>query len=98
MTELLGLLVRLERETDWRKPCHDNLAIIYEGAGPHIGELRCARCDAHRGWLPKQAARTLRDVIALYGPPQEPPVISNYPTALVIDPPVLLENVNDGDQ
>jgi hypothetical protein len=51
---LTGLIVRLDREIDRQKPCHGNIAIIYRGKGPHLGELRCKECDRHRGWIAKE--------------------------------------------
>src|SRR5215468_7468077 len=49
------LRVRLDRQIDRDKPCCDNVAIVGPGNPQHAAEIRCASCDAHRGWLPKQA-------------------------------------------
>ncbi len=52
---LIGLAVRLDRAVDRRKPCHDNIARTAAGKAQHVYELRCAACDAYRGWLPRDA-------------------------------------------
>jgi hypothetical protein len=49
----IGMIVRLDRDIDRQRPCHDNVVIIQPGKGPHVAELRCATCSAHRGWAPK---------------------------------------------
>ena len=69
---LHGLRVKLVRELDKRKPCCGTLAIIHPGKGPHAGELRCADCDRHRGWLTKQVGDWLLIVIDKFGTPREP--------------------------
>jgi hypothetical protein len=43
--------VQLDRGIDRQKPCHDNIAIIASGKGPHAAELKCEACGQHRGWL-----------------------------------------------
>ena len=53
--------IRLKIEA--RKRCCDDVVIIYSGKGPHAYELRCVRCDAHRGWLPKQAVSFLLETL-----------------------------------
>lgn len=51
--DIVGMMapmrVRLDRDVDRRKPCHDNIAVIRPGRGPHAAELRCAKCNSHRG-------------------------------------------------
>jgi hypothetical protein len=62
---LLGLRIRLNRRCDRdRVPCCDDpeVGIVVPGAGPHARGLRCAGCNAHRGWL-KRDARGQRDVV-----------------------------------
>jgi hypothetical protein len=49
----IGMIVRLDRDIDRQRPCHDNVVIIQPGKAPHAAELRCATCSAHRGWAPK---------------------------------------------
>jgi hypothetical protein len=60
-----GMRLRLERKED-KKGCCQNIAIIRAGKAPHVGELRCAECDRHRGWLPKEAANWLLTVLAFW--------------------------------
>jgi hypothetical protein len=72
MSVLVGLPVRLERTTDRIRPCHDNLAVIVEGTGPHPYGMRCGNCQRHRGWVPKAAIEFLTKLVALYGVPAQP--------------------------
>ena len=69
---LVDLTVKLARAADKEKPCHRNLAIIHPGRGPHAGELRCADCDRHRGWLSKETGGWLLSVISKFGAPDGP--------------------------
>jgi hypothetical protein len=41
-------------------PCHDNLAIVGPGRGPHAGCLRCAKCGKWRGWIAAAALEELK--------------------------------------
>jgi hypothetical protein len=41
-------------------PCHDNLARIVPGKGPHAGGLRCAKCGKWRGWVAAAALKELK--------------------------------------
>ena len=59
-----GMRLKLERKIDLQKPCCSNTAIIRAGKGPHAAELRCAKCDSHRGWLPREAVNGLQVMIA----------------------------------
>jgi hypothetical protein len=72
---LVGLPVTLDRAVDQRSPCHDNTATLAAGTGPHAYALHCARCGAHRGWLPKVAADFLSKTVRLFGVPNEPFII-----------------------
>jgi hypothetical protein len=74
---LFGLRVKLERNIDKTRPCHRNVATVHPGKGPHAGELRCADCDRHRGWLSKEAGTRLLAVIEKFGVPLEPLIIRN---------------------
>jgi hypothetical protein len=69
---IVGLPVRLERATDRNKPCCQNLGVIVEGTGPHPYGIRCANCQRHRGWMPKEAIKFLSELVALYGVPAQP--------------------------
>jgi hypothetical protein len=61
-----GMRLKLERKIDLQKLCYSNVAIVRAGKGPHAAELRCAKCDSHRGWLPKEAANWLLTVLAFW--------------------------------
>jgi hypothetical protein len=66
----IGMLVELDRTIDRERPCHDNLALVHAGRGPHAAELRCATCNQHRGWLPKAAADFIATTGARFGAPE----------------------------
>jgi hypothetical protein len=68
----VGLEVKLDRRIDRETPCCRNICLIHAGKGPHIGELRCADCARHRGWLPQEAACWIESVIAICGMPTTP--------------------------
>jgi hypothetical protein len=53
------------------KTCCGNVALVAPGKGPHAAELRCAGCDAHRGWLAKQAFASILKNSRRYGAPAE---------------------------
>ena len=53
----------------WGRRCHDNVATIHPGKGPHAGELLCAMCGAHRGWLSKATGEWVAEVVQRFGPP-----------------------------
>lgn len=78
MSDLFGhaeappMMVRLDRGIDRQQPCHDNIAVIRPGKAQHAGELRCAQCDRHRGWLPREALNFLTDLAQQFGAPTEP--------------------------
>jgi len=69
------LLVRLDRQIDRDKPCCDNVAIVGPGTAQHAAELRCANCDAHRGWLRREALDFLTDLSQRFGAPAEPIIL-----------------------
>jgi hypothetical protein len=61
-----GMKLKLDRKIDLQKPCCSNTAIVREGKGPNAAELRCAKCDSHRGWLLKEAVSWLLTVLAFW--------------------------------
>jgi hypothetical protein len=69
---LIGLHVQLDRDIDRRQPCHDNIAEICSGCGPHAYALLCATCGQFRGWLPKAAATFIAEAIRVDGIPDTP--------------------------
>lgn len=51
------------------------IAVITLGAGPHIGQLRCARCHGPRGWLSREQADGILAFIRLCGRLEAAPII-----------------------
>jgi hypothetical protein len=72
---LIGLKVQLDRPVDRKRPCCRNICTIGAAKGPHAGELTCAACGQHRGWLSKSTARWIESVIARFGAPTTPIVV-----------------------
>ena len=71
----IGMTVKLDRDIDRARPCHDNLAIIHPGKPPHSAELRCATCNAHRGWLPQTVMNFVIETARRFGAPTEPIIV-----------------------
>jgi hypothetical protein len=69
---VVGLMVRMSRRIDNERPCCDNVCVIHPGKPPHVGELRCAGCGHHRGWLSHGAAEWLADAVREHGTPTGP--------------------------
>jgi hypothetical protein len=69
------MTVKLDRDIDRARPCHDNLAIIHPGKPPHSAELRCGTCNAHRGWLPQTVLNFLIETTRRFGAPTEPIIV-----------------------
>jgi hypothetical protein len=74
-TPLVGLRVRLDRPVDRYRPCCRNLCIIGPAKGPHAGELICADCGQHRGWISNTTAYWIENVISRFGAPTTPIVV-----------------------
>lgn len=74
---LIGLHVRLDRAVDRQHGCHDNIATVHEGRGPHAAQLLCIECRRHRGWLAKTTTSFLTETVRLFGVPDEPPTIGD---------------------
>ena len=72
---LLGLSVRLDRPSDRDYPCHSNICVIGAARKPHAGELLCAICGRHRGWISKSTARWIASVIGRFGAPATPIIV-----------------------
>jgi hypothetical protein len=70
MPTLVGLKVKLDRPVDRDNPCCRNICVIRPGKGPHAGELVCADCGQHRGWLSKETARWIEHVATRFGAPR----------------------------
>jgi hypothetical protein len=71
----IGMMVRLDRDIDRQKPCCSNTAVIRPGKAQHAGELRCATCNKHRGWLPQTVLNFITETTQRFGAPPEPVVI-----------------------
>jgi hypothetical protein len=69
---VVGLEVKLARNIDSEQPCHDNVAVIHPGKAQHVGELRCAACGAHRGWLSQSTRDFILETVRRFGAPVEP--------------------------
>jgi hypothetical protein len=67
---LIGLKVRLDRPVDRERPCCRNICTIGAARGPHAGELICADCGQHRGWLSKPTAQWIEHVVTRFGAPE----------------------------
>jgi hypothetical protein len=67
---VVGLKVKLARNIDRGQPCHDNVAVIHPGKAQHAGELRCAACGAHRGWLPQSTRDFILETVRRFGAPE----------------------------
>ena len=72
---LLGLKVKLDRPIDRERPCCLNICTVGSARGPHAGELRCASCGQHRGWLSKSTAQWIGHVATRFGAPTTPIVV-----------------------
>jgi hypothetical protein len=72
---LLGLRVRLDRPVDRERPCCRNICIIGPAKGPHAGELHCADCGQHRGWLSKSTGQWIEHVATRFGAPTTPIIV-----------------------
>jgi hypothetical protein len=66
----IGMIVRLDRDIDRQRPCHDNVVIIQPGKAPRAGELRCATCNAHRGWAAKAMLGFVTEATKRFGASQ----------------------------
>jgi hypothetical protein len=72
---LVGLQVKLDCPVDRERPCCLNICTISPARGPHAGELVCAGCGQHRGWLSKSAAQWIEHVVTRFGAPTTPIVM-----------------------
>jgi hypothetical protein len=72
---IVGLLVKLDRPVDREQPCCRNVCIIGAGKGPHAGDLHCADCGQHRGWLSQTSAQWIESVVKRFGAPSTPIVV-----------------------
>jgi hypothetical protein len=75
MNKLTGLKIKLDRPIDRERPCCLNICTIGPARGPHVGELICADCGQHRGWLSQTIAQWIEDVVTRFGAPATPIVV-----------------------
>jgi hypothetical protein len=75
MNKLTGLKIKLDRPVDRERPCCLNVCTIGAAREPHVGELTCANCGQHRGWLSKSTAQWIGEVVARFGAPTTPIVV-----------------------
>jgi hypothetical protein len=59
---LIGVSVQLPDQ------CRCGSSITIVSAGLHRGALHCATCQASRGWLPREAANFISEIISTFGP------------------------------
>ena len=78
---LVGLRVRLDRPVDRDRPCCRNFCTIGPAEGSHAGELVCADCGQHRGWISNATANWIKNVIARFGAPITPIMVRRSPEA-----------------
>jgi hypothetical protein len=76
---LVGLKVKLDRPADRERPCCRNICVIGAGRGPHAGELVCADCSQHRGWLSQSTAQWIEHVATRFGALTSPIIVRNTP-------------------
>jgi hypothetical protein len=74
-TPLAGLRVKMGRPIDRDRPCCRNFCTIAPANEPHAGELICADCGQHRGWLSKATAQWIKDLISRFGAPTTPIIV-----------------------
>ena len=77
---LVGLRVKMDRPVDRDRPCCRNFCTIGPAKGLHAGELICADCGQHRGWLSKPTAHWIESVITRFGAPATP-IVVRYSTS-----------------
>jgi hypothetical protein len=65
---LPGPLIGLAVELSDACRCGGIVALIGAGSGPHCASLHCASCDAHRGWLAREAHDFTSRIIGKFGP------------------------------
>jgi len=91
---LVGLKVKLDRAIDREQPCCDNVCVIGAGKGPHTGELICAGCGQHRGWLSKPAASFVESTAKRFGAPE----IITLHQARTYDDTATEQHLNEADK
>ena len=80
-TPLVGLRIRMDRPADRNRPCCRNFCTIGPAKETHAGELICADCGQHRGWISNATACWIESVIARFGAPTTPIMVRRSPEA-----------------
>jgi hypothetical protein len=57
------------------RACGSFGAILGSSAGPHWASVICSDCGAHRGWLPRQSAISINQILDAGSRPSTPIVI-----------------------
>jgi hypothetical protein len=74
---LYGVEVKIESTT--ARPCcsRSGIAVLgySAGNGMHAASITCSNCGQHRGWLSRETARQVEEVIQRFGRPSEPIII-----------------------
>src|SRR5215831_109718 len=65
MNKIAGPKVKLDRLVDRKRPCCKNICIITAG-----GELVCADCGQHGGWLSEKTTRWIEHIGTRFGAPE----------------------------
>jgi len=74
--DLTGIAV-VDRGCRW---CGNTALVISgPGAGPHAAALACPRCHRNGGWLRKEAAAFVTEIIKKFGRPTSSIVVRNPP-------------------
>jgi hypothetical protein len=74
---LFGLKVRIERKDaagncDVTCQCGSRIATLGSSAGPHEARITCDNCGTHRGWISREAANGILELIEHFGVPDTP--------------------------
>lgn len=70
--DLVGLPIRLDRDRDLIDACHQNIVTLQAGEPPRAYALRCAVCGKFRGHVSEASTKFIREVVHLFGVPDEP--------------------------
>jgi hypothetical protein len=74
-TPLVGLRIRMDRPADRNRPCCRNFCTIGPAKETHAGELICADCGQHRGWISNATAHWIESLIVRFGRPTSPIIV-----------------------
>jgi hypothetical protein len=74
---LVGLKVRIvirdeHGDCDVVCRCGSRIATLGSSAGPHEARIKCDGCGTHRGWVGKETAHSILELIEHFGIPDNP--------------------------